>query len=289
MRYDYTTLGHVTVDVLADGTRRPGGSAFYSALQAARLGARALILTRGAPAEIERLLEPYLGELALRVEPAPATTTLITSGSDDARRQSLVAWAGPIEAREPLDTAILHLAPVARELPAGWRGDAAFVGLTPQGLAREWPAGGGRVALAARALDPPRHEGGARGERMCDAIVAHAAELPACAQLVSRSQREGAVIAVTAGAQPTRLLHARESSEVAAVPVARPRDDLGAGDVYAAAFFQSLHEGREPVSAARFAAAASAVRMEGEGARAIGTRAQVDARAAGEGEPGVSP
>ena len=40
LRFDYTTVGHVTADVLGDGSRRPGGSAFYSALQAARLGQR---------------------------------------------------------------------------------------------------------------------------------------------------------------------------------------------------------------------------------------------------------
>ena len=36
----YVTVGHVTIDVLPDGERRPGGTAFYSALQAARLGLR---------------------------------------------------------------------------------------------------------------------------------------------------------------------------------------------------------------------------------------------------------
>ena len=47
MQFDYTTVGHVTIDVLDDGSRRAGGTAFYSALQAARLGRRALIVTRG--------------------------------------------------------------------------------------------------------------------------------------------------------------------------------------------------------------------------------------------------
>ena len=45
--YDYTAVGHVTADVFADGSVRPGGSALYSALQAARLGRRALIITQG--------------------------------------------------------------------------------------------------------------------------------------------------------------------------------------------------------------------------------------------------
>jgi hypothetical protein len=55
-RFDYTTVGQVTVDVMPDGSRQPGGTAFYSALQASRLGLRTLILTRGVTSEIEQLL-----------------------------------------------------------------------------------------------------------------------------------------------------------------------------------------------------------------------------------------
>src|ERR1700736_2439574 len=73
-RFDYTTVGHVTVDVMPDGSRRPGGTAFYSALQASRLGLRTLVLTRGVASEIEELLEPYRRELQLDIQPAPETT-----------------------------------------------------------------------------------------------------------------------------------------------------------------------------------------------------------------------
>jgi len=72
MHFDYVTVGHVTRDAIEHPTRgtlyRVGGSAFYSALQAARLGLRALILTQGVPGEIEELIEPYRDELELRVE-----------------------------------------------------------------------------------------------------------------------------------------------------------------------------------------------------------------------------
>ena len=132
MPFDYTTVGHVTVDVMEDGTRRVGGSAFYSALQAARLGLRALILTRGVPEEIEGLLEPYRDELAVAILAAPETTTLQSSGVGATRQQRMLAWAGPIEKDVVLDTAILHLAPVARETPTRWSGRADFVGLTPR-------------------------------------------------------------------------------------------------------------------------------------------------------------
>ena len=57
-----------------------------------------------------------------------------------------------------------------------------------------------------------------------------------------------------------------------------PRDDLGAGDVFAAAFFVALHEGLSPVSAATFANAAAAIRVEGVGADAIGDRRAIEAR-----------
>jgi sugar/nucleoside kinase (ribokinase family) len=55
-------------------------------------------------------------------------------------------------------------------------------------------------------------------------------------------------------------------------------DDLGAGDVFAAAFFIALSDGRSPLAAASFANAAAAVRMCGTGADAIGGRAAIEAR-----------
>ena len=154
------TVGHVTADVIAaDASRRPGGGAFYSALQAARLGLRALIVTQGSPPEIEALLAPYRDELELRILPAPATTTFATSWPGGQRHQRVLAWAGPMPGPIEVDTRILHFAPVARETPAAWHGRADFVGLTPQGLARR---------LGCAAPETPyadAHRGAAEGAR----------------------------------------------------------------------------------------------------------------------------
>lgn len=273
--FDYVTVGHVTVDVLdADGTRRPGGTAFYSALQAARLGLRALILTRGVPAEVEELLAPYRGELSLRVLPAERTTTLLTHGTGHARRQRLLSWAGPIEGPIEVDTAILHLAPVAREIPRecfdAHPPRAGFVGLTPQGLVREWDAEG-EIALAQLPPQP-------LPER-CDAIVLSATERESCAELISSARAGGAILAVTAGAQPTALrLPDGSLLHVPVPPIAAPLDDLGAGDVFAAAFFVALREGHPPAQAAAFANAAAAVRLAGVGPGAIGNRRAIEAQ-----------
>src|SRR5580704_16608227 len=109
-RFDYVTVGHVTRDVIEDragGTvSQAGGGAFYSALQAARLGLRTLIVTQGVPHEIHALLEPFSDELELRVIPAKHTTTLSTRGSGAQRSQRLLAWAGPIAEPLILDTEI---------------------------------------------------------------------------------------------------------------------------------------------------------------------------------------
>jgi 1D-myo-inositol 3-kinase len=302
LHFDYTTLGHVTIDVLADGSRRPGGTAFYSGLQAARLGRRTLIVTRGRADELEELLEPYRGELELEILPAPHTTTLLTSGSGSERRQRVLAWAGPLTEDIAVDTSILHLAPVAREIPARWRGPAAFVGLTPQGLVREWSEGDGEVSLPAATeagadagsqrpgdgAPPGRGAADALGiAGRCDAIVVSEEERPSCAGLIAAAAGAGAVVAVTAGPWPNTILLPQGGVLQPAVPaVEDPRDDLGAGDVFAAAFFCALAEGRSPDGAAAFANAAAAVRMQGAGPGAIGERAAIEARLhAGAGSP----
>ena len=266
----YLAVGHVVIDVLESGERRPGGTALYSALQAARLGLAATIVTRGVPAEVEAALEPWATELELTVQPSEATTTLATTGTGTARRQRVLAWAGPVELGSLPDAAILHLAPVAAELsgeaPGGWR----FVGLTPQGLARGWERPG--AAIAAR--EAPSALVTAAGR--CDAIVLSEQERDSCAALVRRGLGGGAAVAVTAGPDDTELILADGTTRRLPVgAVEQAVDDLGAGDVYAAAFFARLAAGAEPVQAAGFAHAAAALRLRGIGPGAIATAAEL--------------
>jgi len=277
LHYDYTTVGHVTIDVLDDGSHQAGGAAFYSALQAARLGRRALIVTRGVESEIERALAPYSHELELQVLPARHTTTLHTSGSGADRSQRVLAWAGPIAEGLAIDTDVLHLAPVARESPARWRGPAGFVGLTPQGLVRGWRAPRNRIRAC-----PPAPAALALA-RQCSAMVLSEHERASCTRMIAAATAAGALVAVTAGERPNIIITPeRVELELEVPPIAPPDDglgaDLGAGDVFAAAFFIALAERDDPVDAARLANAAAAVRMSGTGAAAIGARAEIDAR-----------
>jgi pfkB family carbohydrate kinase len=302
-RFDYVTIGHVTRDALEPdrGTLyQPGGSAFYSALQAARLGLRTLIVTQGVPGEIEALLAPYRGELELRVIPARHTTTLSTRASGATRTQRVLAWAGAIVEPIELDTAILHLAPVARETPVAWRGSAGFVGITPQGLVRRWEQDEGSALALPHAGsllgDPPPVP--LDGEALAgdvlpveldpallppgfDAAVISEHEYPNCRALLAVAHRCGALVAVTAGSRPTTV-HGAGSGAASVVQASPPplvavRDEIGAGDVFAAAFFVALAHGRAPLQAATFANAAAAVRIAGAGPDAIGNREQIEA------------
>ena len=173
VHFDYTTVGHVSVDVLPGGARRAGGSAFYSALQAARLGQRALIITQGVEADIEGLLAPYRSELELQLVPASETTTLQSAVDRASHAQRLLAWAGRMEEGIEINSSIVHLAPIARETPRRWSGSADFIGLTPQGLVRAW-AGARRemrlVALAPAML-PHRWDAAVISERERDSCA----------------------------------------------------------------------------------------------------------------------
>ncbi|HEY2216828.1 MAG TPA: PfkB family carbohydrate kinase [Solirubrobacteraceae bacterium] len=272
VHFDYTTVGHVTADVTADGDCQPGGSAFYGALQAARLGKRALIITRGVRRELEELLAPYSDELALEIQEAPCTTSMATSGKGRERGQRVLAWAGAMDTELAVDTAVLHLAPIARETPTQWRGTAGFVGLTPQGLLRTWSSASERIVLDAlgRSQLPERY----------DAAVISELERPFCTALLDGQ----AVIAVTDEADPTELLLAGKAPQRVDVPaVEQMREDLGAGDVFAAAFFIGLADGEDPLRATAFANAAASLRVSGYGPAAVSDGAAIAACLSEEG------
>jgi hypothetical protein len=185
----------------------------------------------------------------------------------------MLAWAGEIGTDVRLDTAVAHLAPVARETPVRWRGRAEFVGATPQGLVRDWSRPDGRVVP--RALDlallPAR----------CDAIVFSQSERECCAALLDPSRARAPIVAVTAAANAVELHLPGGAVAYVDVPaVEEPRDDIGAGDVFAAAFFVELAGGETPRAAAALANAAAAVRISAGGAAAVGDRRSVQERAA---------
>jgi sugar/nucleoside kinase (ribokinase family) len=267
--YDYVVVGHVTIDVREEtGGRKPGGTALYSGLQAARLGCRTLIVTAGDRGEIAALLTPYTSEFDLLVQPRTHTTTFATSGLGFERRQRRIAWAGPIDDPGELDAPIVHVAPVARETGLLGASEASFVGITPQGLVRSWSEAGDPVHVELDpALLPPRY----------DAIVLDELERTLSAPTVERAVRAGITVAVTAADEGVELFSAGAAPvRLAAFEPTALVDDLGAGDVFAAAFFVALREHRDPVAAAHFGQAAACIRLAGSGPAAVACRDAIE-------------
>ncbi|MBX6753390.1 PfkB family carbohydrate kinase [Thermorudis peleae] len=275
---DYVAIGHVTVDLLPDGRQVLGGTALYAALTAARFGLHAAVLTRGNfgaynPNVLEDLTR-FAREIAIIVQEATSATVFANRTVAGRREQTLHGWAGVIDLNGLPPTwrsaRIIHLAPVAQEIDPRQAGRLTpeYLGVTPQGWMRQWPrALPGRVRLTPLRLplELLSH---------IDGLVLNAEEHTLARDEIEAVSRRG-LVAITRGPDGAQLIDRGRVYDIPAyaVPVA---DDVGAGDVFASVLFL-LRADREPVSfAGRMAAAAAALRIQGQGPDAVPTRAAVE-------------
>lgn len=276
---DYLAIGHVTVDLYPDGRPVLGGTALYAALTAARFGLNAAVLTRGnfqryGPAVTEELAR-FAREIALIVQDANAATVFTNRTVAGRQEQTIHAWAGTIDLNGVpphwRSARVVHLAPVAQEIDPRQAGrlTPSYLGVTPQGWMRQWPRGHqGRVRLTQLRL-PFELLG------RIDAMVVSSVEHTLARDEIEAIGARG-LVAITRGADGALLIDRGRTFEIPAYPVP-VKNDLGAGDVFAATLFL-LRAEREPVSfAARMAAAAAALRIQGDGPEAVPTRAEVEA------------
>lgn len=246
----YVGVGHVTVDHLDGDRRRAGGSVVYGALAAALRGTPAQIVTCAAE-DVEALLPSAPGDaigtpVELLRTPSATTTAFTNRGTDRAREQTVANVAAPVPPRVvAADGGVVHLGPVAGELEPAWLGccpDDAVVVLTPQGLIREWPAGGGEVR--------PRLVDGAWAASLARplVVVVGAGELLWIRDLGERAVAEGGALIVTDGHRPATVRWSEGPQVVAPRPVTLA-DDTGAGDVFATVVGLEIAAGAEPPDA----------------------------------------
>ncbi len=107
-------------------------------------------------------------------------------------------------------------------------------------------------------------------------------ERDGCAELIAAARAAGALVLITDGERASTILQGERSSSCAVPALAHTVEDLGAGDVFAAALFVSLNEGAPVRAAVRFATAAAAVRMAARGA-SCDRRSRSDRSAAASG------
>ena len=217
---------------------RLGGSVLFACRVALARGWDARIVTSGTAA-LEAALVAAVPGVEVRVERSPVDTIFGFSVEADLGPQRLVSRAAPIDlARHRFDDAdVVHLAPIMDEIAHGSFGATAgvpFVGITPQGFLR--------------ASDPTT---GAliRHEHLQAWWVEHVGSVVLSEDEYARLAQPDALrsipTAITRGPLGCIGRIGDEELDVPGVDVGEvsPVGTIGAGDVFAAAFFVALAGG----------------------------------------------
>lgn len=276
---DYLVIGHICADLRPDGGYVLGGTALYSALTAARLGARVAVLTRGTYGrEVAGMkipsLDPYLDNISIIVQDADMPTVFINDYRAERRVQSALHWAGRIDLNglppHWRNAKIVHLGPIADEIdPRQGAGITnQFLGATPQGWMRTWPRStGGQIKHVPLKLP------GSLAERL-DSVIVSIDEIPYTREIVNRvGERRLSVI--TRDAEGALVIAGGEKIDLPGHNV-KVVDPSGAGDVFAAAFF--LKASDRTVSARNagiYANAVAALSVSEVGPLGVPNRSQV--------------
>lgn len=291
---DYLLVGHITADLLDNGSVTLGGTALYSGLAAANMGANVAILTRGRfGGEIAGMqvpgLEEYADRIQVIVQDADVPTTFTNHYIGSRRTQQIKHWAGQIDMRglppHWRNAKIVHLGPVADEInPRGITGlTTGFLGVTPQGWMRQWPKDrGGAVHLFPLRLPVDLVN------RLDCAIVSDEEIFNARELIEAVGERRMSV--VTRGPAGATIYHSLgkgaemqpgfkryRTVEVPGIDI-KAKSLTGAGDVFAAAFFMKAAEkSSSALDAGEYANVVAALSLRELGAGVVPTAKEVNA------------
>jgi sugar/nucleoside kinase (ribokinase family) len=207
--------------------------------------------------------------------PSPAPPTFENIYTPQGRQQILHTDSQPITVADipPAwrSAAVVHLGPILGETPEElvYAFPNALLGVTPQGWMRRW-----KIPLPGPVIYQPWQPTPSLLDRI-DALVLSIEDVRGDEALVASYARHCKLVALTRGASGATLYVQGEPHYVMAF-VADERDPTGAGDVFAAALFTRLGKTGDPLEAARYAAYAAAISVEGPGSSHIPTRAEVE-------------
>jgi sugar/nucleoside kinase (ribokinase family) len=274
---DYVVVGHLCIDHTERGDAL-GGSVLFSALAAARFGARAGVLTRANLNDLNDQLRDELAAIASEVElivqHSDGTTTFTNTEVAGRRQQTLHAWGELIDLNAlPAhwrSAGVVHLAPVAQEIDLKQVGrlGAGLVGCTPQGWMRQWDASRyGPVRQIPLRLPPDVVS-------RIDSVVVSSSEFVDARDVVEEVGARGLAV-VTRGAQGALVRDRGRMYEIDPYKVAQV-DPAGAGDTFAAVLFAARSLGESTVASVRYATAAAALKVAGVGVQAVPRREDVE-------------
>jgi len=269
---EYLVIGHVTKDLLPDGTFRPGGTATYSGLTAASLGLCVGVVTS---ADASFPLFKDLPHIKVRCRFARCTTSFENIYLADKRQQYIRARAEPLGLADvPLEwrkARIVHLGPVAQEVdPALAEAfPGALLGVTPQGWMRRWNVEG--------LIQPTEWAQAERVLAVADVAVLSLEDLGGDRGSLERYRRHARILVLTIGREGA-VVYYRGQEERLPAYIVEEVDPTGAGDLFATGYFIRLAETGDPIEAARFANCVASFAVEAKGLASIPSREQVEAR-----------
>ena len=270
---DLVAIGHVTFDETPSGIQ-PGGSAYYAALTAHRLGLEVGLLTAVAA---DYPLDIFPKGIEVHVVPSPQTTRYRVGEAQGMRALTLLSRAVDLEAeRLPAvwgKAPLALLGPVANEVDPALAGafDDASVAVLPQGWMRKREAGG---LMSSQPWED------------ADAVLPRAQLLVLSEEDVGGSEETAVqwlhqvpLGAITRGRRGATLYVNGEPYHVTA-DAATEVDPTGAGDVFATTLLIEYQQSGDAWEAAALAACAGAASVEAAGAAGLADRAALEARLA---------
>lgn len=240
---NYLVIGHVTRDIHESGSTL-GGTAAYSAVCARVLGRTPAILTAGEKGHPIR----ELNGLLIKWKISAHSTTFENQETDHGRKQILHAVADPLLPEDvPLEwrsSPIVHLGPVASEVNPGIIDifPDSFIGLTPQGWMRA------RDESNVVHFHPWDHSD--RLLQRADAVVLSIEDVMGNEDLIQTYVSRTNILVVTEGYNGVRV-YWKEDVRHFSAPKVSVVDPIGAGDIFATAFFDRFETTRDPWGSAR--------------------------------------
>jgi sugar/nucleoside kinase (ribokinase family) len=224
---DYLIVGHITQDKHEAGYRL-GGSVVYSGVLAHRMGLNVAVYTSGAA----HLTLDFLDGMQIIDQPSPVTTKFINSYTPSGRTQQLIERAEELDCSQIPDNwkqaEIIHLAPVAREVPitAQQEFPAGFLAYSLQGWLRDWNEEG--------VIFPSSLPEGSEliGENAIGLLSIE--DLGYDRSGLEELQRHFPTLVMTLGFRGVEIMK-NGSSTIIPTPSTTEIDPTGAGDIFAAA------------------------------------------------------
>ncbi len=267
---DYILIGHVTHDVLDDGTTTIGGTASYAALTADALGLSVGLLT-SASSDFDFSLLAAVTDIV--VNPAPETTTFKNEYTEGTRYQTVYQLANklvpadlPERWKAPL---IAHLAPIFGECDLDFVKDfhkGTYIGVTLQGWLRQRLSNGQVIPkLSIDKMDNLRN---------VSAVIVSEDDIQGDWQYAQVLAQSTPLLVVTCGFRGGYIYEHNQRVAFTA-PQFGVNNPTGVGDIFAATFFYVAAKGFNAYDAALYASCVASKSLARMGIASVPTDAEI--------------